>query len=366
MQLPRLITFYLPQFHPTQENDDWWGEGFTEWTNVVKARPLFRGHYQPHFPADLGYYDLRVPEVRNLQADLARSHGIYGFCYYHYWFSGKRLLERPFAEVCKSGGPDFPFCLCWANQSWTGIWHGEPNRILIEQEYPGIKDFEDHFNYLRKSFLDPRYILVDDKPLFVIYKPLDIPDSNQYIELWQRLAKESGIKGIFFLGIGTPDWDYKKAGFDGMIIDDVNIAFQEMFTNRSHFLNRLILNLFKKNLELSFMRIIKKPMKRQYKEFVNVALNSYELKPFQFNQILPNWDNTPRCGMNGIVLENSTPELFKMHLMNSIEKAKSNNPDNQFIFIKSWNEWAEGNYLEPDQKYGLKYLNIIKDLFLQN
>jgi len=150
----RLIAFYLPQFHPIPENDNWWGKGFTEWTNVAKARPLFRKHYQPHVPADLGFYDLRLPEVRAAQAVMARSVGIEGFCYWHYWFAGKRLLERPFNEVLKSGEPDFPFCLGWANQTWTGIWHGAPNRILIEQTYPGRADYEKHFHALLEAFHD--------------------------------------------------------------------------------------------------------------------------------------------------------------------------------------------------------------------
>ena len=166
----RPIALYLPQFHPIPENDEWWGKGFTEWTNTAKAKPLFRGHYQPHAPADLGFYDLRVPETRIAQAEMAKEYGIEAFCYYHYWFAGKRVLERPFAEVLESGKPDFPFCLCWANETWTGIWHGAPNKVLIEQTYPGYDDHRNHFDFLLKAFTDRRYVTVDGKPLFLIFK----------------------------------------------------------------------------------------------------------------------------------------------------------------------------------------------------
>ena len=164
----RLIAFHLPQFHPIPENDEWWGKGFTEWTNTGKAKPLFPGHDQPKVPTDLGYYDLRLPEARKAQADLARKYGVEGFCYYHYWFGGKRLLERPVNEIIASGEPDFPFCLCWANESWTGIWHGAPRRMLMEQTYPGEADHRAHFEYLLTAFRDKRYITVDGRPRFVI------------------------------------------------------------------------------------------------------------------------------------------------------------------------------------------------------
>ena len=197
----KIIAFYLPQFHPIPENDKWWGKGFTEWTNVGKAKPLFRGHYQPRVPADLGYYDLRIPEVRESQANMAKSFGIDGFCYWHYWFgNGKRLLERPFNEVLQSGRPDFPFCLAWANQSWQGISHGIKNKkILIEQLYPGKEDYINHFNSLLPAFKDSRYIRINDKPVFVIYKPLDIPKIQEFILLWNNLALQNGLKGIFFI-----------------------------------------------------------------------------------------------------------------------------------------------------------------------
>ena len=200
----RLIAFYLPQFHPIPENDLWWGAGFTEWTNVAKAKPLFQRHYQPRSPADLGYYDLRVPEVRVAQAKLARDAGIEGFCYWHYWFAGKRLLERPFNEVLNSGEPDYPFCLGWANESWSGIWHGAPNRILMEQTYPGTQDYERHFYAVLDAFQDARYIRVRNKPLFVIYRPLEIPKCSAFLEQWQTLASKNGLDGIHFVAHTTP------------------------------------------------------------------------------------------------------------------------------------------------------------------
>ncbi len=188
----RLIAFYLPQFYPNPENDAWWGKGFTEWTNTAKARRLYPGHYQPHVPADLGYYDLRVPETRTAQAELARSYGIEAFCYYHYWFAGRRILERTFQEVLTSREPDFPFLLCWANQTWTGAWHGAPNRILIEQTYPGFDDHRRPFESLLPAFCHPRYVRVDGKPVFIIYRPTELPDTVKTIDLWGTMAREAG------------------------------------------------------------------------------------------------------------------------------------------------------------------------------
>jgi lipopolysaccharide biosynthesis protein len=184
----RIVAYYLPQFHPIPENDKWWGRGFTEWTSVARAKPLFRGHYQPHIPADLGFYDLRVPETRIAQAEMASEHGIEGFCYWHYWFAGKKLLERPFEEVLKSGEPNFPFCLGWANHSWTGIWDANPNRKLIEQTYPGTKDHEEHFRHLLQAFIDPRYITVDGKPLLILFRPYEILACKHMTDLWRVLA----------------------------------------------------------------------------------------------------------------------------------------------------------------------------------
>ena len=203
MSKARIIAFHLPQFHPTPENDEWWGKGFTEWTNVAKAKPLYHGHYQPHIPADLGFYDLRLPEARHAQADLAREYGIEGFCYYHYWFGGRRILERPVNEILASGEPDFPFCLCWANHSWNNIWQGVADRTLIEQTYPGMEDHRQHFEWLLKAFVDARYIKVNGKPMFLIYNPSDIPEIKSVMEYWRELAQQAGLKGLHLVGVNS-------------------------------------------------------------------------------------------------------------------------------------------------------------------
>src|ERR1041385_7982249 len=216
----RVISFYLPQYHPIPENDLWWGKGFTEWTNVARAKPLFPGHYQPHVPSDLGFYDLRVPEVREAQAEMAAASGVEAFCYYHYWFAGRRILERPFEEVLRSGRPDFPFCLCWANQTWSGIWHGCPGRILIEQTYPGVADHLEHFRALLGAFEDPRYLKVDDKPLFIIYRPMQVPEVLRATELWREAAAAAGLKGLYLVGLEVdeePDWNPHAHGFDASL-----------------------------------------------------------------------------------------------------------------------------------------------------
>jgi lipopolysaccharide biosynthesis protein len=320
----RLIAFYLPQYHPIPENDQWWGKGFTEWTNVTKARALFHGHYQPRIPADLGYYDLRDPEVRADQAEMAREHGIEGFCYWHYWFAGKRLLEQPFNEVLRSGEPNFPFCLAWANQTWTGIWHGAPNRILIEQTYPGIEDYESHFYAVLDAFNDDRYITIEGKPVFVVYRPHQLPDPKMFTDCWRKLAIQSGLKGIYFI------------------------------------LERICKKLAGIGLKQLYERVFSKPTVYDYKDVIKHADPPLEKDFYQYPCVIPNWDNTPRSGVRGVILHDSTPELFRIHLKEAISQIHDRPKDKRVVFIKSWNEWAEGNYLEPDQKFGQAYLEVIK------
>jgi hypothetical protein len=355
----RLIAFYLPQFHPIPENDEWWGKGFTEWTNVANATPLFRGHYQPHIPADLGFYDLRVPETRVAQANMAREYGIEGFCYWHYWFASRRIIDRPFNEVLRSGEPDFPFCLGWANDSWTGIWHGCADKMLIEQTYPGAKDEEAHFHALLEAFSDKRYITVDGKPLFLIYKPYKLPEPNRFLNHWRELAVKNGLKGIYFVGNArTMEWVPEKDGFDAMVPHNPGLTFYRHFNphfddKKKKFDRHFFKDLYRE--KLSIPEVIK------YEEYIKYA--TPELRDYfdEYPCVLPNWDNTPRCGSRGNVLTDSTPELFRIHLRDAIRQVSHRERDKRIVFVKSWNEWAEGNYLEPDQRFGRAYLEVCRE-----
>ena len=361
----RLIAFYLPQFHPIPENDEWWGKGFTEWTNVAKATPLFRGHYQPRIPADLGFYDLRVPETRIAQAEMAREHGIEGFLYWHYWFAGKRLLERPFNEVLKSGEPKFPFCLGWANDTWTGIWHGCPDKILIEQTYHGKKDEEAHFYTLLNAFGDERYITVDGHPVFLIYKPHMLPEPKRFIDHWKELAVKEGLKSIYFFGHAqTMQWKYEESGFDAMVPHNPGLTLHhafDYFNSKRNFPDNVCLKLTKRKVKDFYKHVFSRPDVFLYKDYIKYALPELRKDFDEFHCVLPNWDNSPRCGVNAFIFHNSTPGLFKKHLREAIEQVAHREPEKRIVFIKSWNEWAEGNYLEPDQKFGKAYLQACKE-----
>ena len=347
----RAIAFYLPQFHPIPENDLWWGKGFTEWTNTAKARPMFRGHYQPHVPADLGFYDLRVPETRVQQAEMAASYGIEGFCYYHYWFAGRRILERPFNEVVASSSPDFPFCLCWANQTWSGIWHGVPNRTLIEQTYPGEADHRSHFAALRPAFCDPRYIRVDGKPFFVIYQPLKLPDIDETLRLWRSLAAEAGLPGLHIAGYSIdPCEDLLSLGYDAMI-------------RGPDFKEHVWRNDWRNPVARVRQKIDYKLGKPHMHEYANLVADQIAAldggKTYQ--SVAHAWDNTPRSGRRGVAYANPDPELFRKLLGAAVADIAGRPADQRLVFLKSWNEWAEGNHLEPDLRYGTAYLQVLAE-----
>jgi len=362
----RPIAYYLPQYYPIPENDEWWGRGFTEWTNVSRARPFFEGHKQPHFPADLGYYDLRVPEVREQQAQMARDAGIEGFCYWHYWFgNGKRLLERPFNEVLNSGKPDFPFCLAWANETWSGIWHGARDKVLIKQEYFGIQDYEKHFYDILPAFLDKRYIRIDDRPLFLVYNPTDLPDMKEFCDTFQNLAVKNNFKGIHLVANNIKnvqiDWDPKIFGFDAY----TTAAHNRIIHDGAPFLSK---SAGKYSITWFHKKILKKLNKKtpvrprhvyEYGEALKYFLLENELNIESYPTIITGWDNSPRSGLNGLILTDFTPEVFRVHLkqvFSYTERAK-----NKIVFVKSWNEWAEGNYLEPESQYGTRFLEVFRE-----
>lgn len=348
----RLIAYYLPQFHPIPENDRWHGEGFTEWTNVKKAQPLFRDHYQPRVPADLGYYDLRDPHIRIQQAEIAAEHGITGFCYWHYWFGGgKRLLETPFNEVLASGTPDFPFCLGWANETWRGVWHGvSKGKVLIEQQYPGIQDYIAHFNALLPAFRDHRYLTIDGKPMFTIYMPTQLPDFETMCDLWNELAQKNGLKGIYFIAHSVYSHevaDLLAKGFDAVNllrlyhIRDAKIAtLADKLFNR---LNSRRYNIFSYSDAMKFFTGQEDRLTRCYPT------------------LIPNWDHSPRSGSKAYILNGSTPELFGKHVQTTLDAMKDKPIEHQVAFVKSWNEWGESNYLEPDVRFGRQYLQALKN-----
>jgi lipopolysaccharide biosynthesis protein len=346
----RAIAFYLPQYHPIPENDTWWGKGFTEWTNVASAKPLYPGHHQPHIPADLGFYDLRVPETRAAQAEMARTYGVEAFCYYHYWFGGRRLLERPFNEVLATGQPDFPLCLCWANETWSGVWHGSPDRILIEQTYPGKRDRINHFRALLPALSDDRYLTVAGKPLFLIYAPQDLPEPIRYTDHFREMAATAGLKGLHLAGVcWRPGWNPKDFGLDaavpiGMPGAPRVVTWQQPVKKVVHF----------------SMRMLNFPTIYTYEEAMSMLL-PHEMGRSSYPSVFPNWDNTPRSGRRGRVLHGSTPELFRLHLREAMQLVSDRVAERKLIFIKSWNEWAEGNYLEPDKRWGHAYLEVLRD-----
>jgi lipopolysaccharide biosynthesis protein len=355
-RLARAIAFYLPQYHPIPENDEWWGRGFTEWTNTAKAKPMFRGHYQPHIPADLGFYDLRVAETRIAQAELAREYGVEAFCYYHYWFAGKRILERPFDEVLKTKKPDFPFCLCWANASWTGIWHGCPNRTLIEQTYPGYEDHERHLAFLLEAFHDARYVTVDGKPLFLIYWPSEIPEVDKVMEFWREKAERSGLKGLYLVGYTWDgSWVPEKHGFDGAMVERLPPRRPGCSRRNKPF----------EWLVTQYKIKTGKPSVYSYEKVLPELLSDNHSSGREYPCVIPNWDNTPRSGKNGLVLHGSTPELFRIHVKKALKIVEHLRPDHRLIFVKSWNEWAEGNHLEPDLRFGRAYLRVLREEILE-
>ncbi len=354
--MPRFIALYLPQFHRIPENDLWWGNGFTEWTNTAKARPLFKKHEQPHIPADFGFYDLRYPEIKELQAALAREAGIEGFCYYHYWFGdGKMLLEKPFNQVLETGKPDYPFCLAWANHSWfKKAWNPDAegkNIMLIEQTYPGDKDYIAHFNYLLPAFKDRRYIRVNGKLFFIIYDPIGFKDVKHFIELWRELAKTNGLNDFYFVATDA-DSRNKDAclakGFDAIHnVDLLNIHHN--------------LSTVKKVWLMINSKWFHRPRVFEYKD----AIKYMVIDDCRDRQVIPvigpNWDHTPRSGYFGTVLKNPDPKYFKEITKRAINIVKDKPKEEQIIIIKSWNEWGEGNYMEPDIKYGRRYVEVLKE-----
>ena len=339
----RVIAFLLPQFHPIPENDVWWGRGFTEWTNVSRAKPLFPGHDQPRVPADLGFYDLRLADTREMQAELARAHGIHGFCYYHYWFGGKRLLERPFDEVLSSGQPDFPFCLCWANEPWSRRWDGQPQDVLQPQTY-SLDDDRRHIEWLIPALRDRRAIRIEGKPVFLVYQVKELPDPRRTVDIWRTEVERAGLPGIYLIGVETgwdAAWDATAVGFDAKVL------FQPQF---------------------SMLRTVPRSMVSapgslevyDYDAAWPILANPEPVPYRRYSSVFPSWDNSPRRGMAGLAVHNSTPASYEAWLRHTIERTRRDDSEHHIVFVNAWNEWGEGCYLEPDAKHGRGFLEATR------
>ena len=355
MNKPRIIAFYLPQFHPIPENNEWWGKGFTEWTNVGKAKSLFPGHKQPKVPTELGYYDLRLSQVQKQQVEMAKEAGVEGFCYWHYYFgNGKQLLETPLKNVLKDSSIDFPFCLGWANEPWEHkLWNkdGSGNKLLIAQEYNGQEDYRKHFEIILPCLRDDRYIKIDDKYVFLIYKPKSIPNIQEFFKLWREWAKEELGKDFYF--IAHAYWnesnfeDYYSQGFDGV------------------YSNRIALppdGFWKRHIDNFRRKIFGWPRLYDYKKIIKNCNSENDKKENVFPSIICGWDHTPRSGKKGMVYTNFTLENFRKHIEDICKVVENKEDDHKVIFLKSWNEWGEGNFMEPDLEFGRGKIETLKSV----
>ena len=339
----RPIAFYLPQYHPIPENDRWWGKGFTEWTNVVRGVPQFVGHYQPHLPSELGFYDLRVREVRNEQARLAKEYGIAAFCYYHYWFGGRRLLERPFSEVLQSKEPDFPFCLCWANENWSRRWDGSEQDILMAQDH-SPEDDRAFIHALFDAFRDERYLRVEGKPVFLVYRPSLLPNPRETADIWRSECAGAGIGDIFLCNVHSFDTiSPEEIGFDASVEFPPNLK-----------------PLRKVNATVELVNPDFSGIVYEYPEVTNPSPPPYTL----FRGIFPEWDNTARRkGNGGAIVVGSSPEKYGAWLTEVCRYTTQYlPPERRLLFVNAWNEWGEGCHLEPDARNGRSYLETTREV----
>lgn len=363
----KVIAFYLPQYHETKENNEWWGEGFTEWVNVKKAKALYEGHNQPRIPLNRNYYNLLDDNVKQWQINLAKKYCIYGFCIYHYWFNGRLLLEKPVEQFLANKELELPFCLCWANENWTTQWVDSEAKILIKQKYGDKEDWKKHFEYFLPFFKDERYIKEDNCPLLVIYRPDIIDHLNEMLDYWDDLAIKNGFNGIVFLNQYSNIEDIKE----GDLKFKYHIEYQPIFANRwkkkkSSFRCRKFTIKIKKVLNVimpwkdwTSVAFVNMDFKIDYDMIWNSILNHKPVSEKCIPGAFVDWDNTPRKGGRGSVYFNASPKKFEIYFRKLVEKAKTEY-QNDYLFIFAWNEWGEGGYLEPDQKNEFRYLEAIK------
>ena len=372
----KVIAMYFPQFHVIPENDEWWGEGFTDWVNVKKARPQFEGHYQPRVPLDADYYDQSQPEVLRRQAELAKNFGIYGFCHYHYWFDGRQLLETPTELMLKDSSIDIPFCLSWANETWSRRWDGLDFQLLIKQTHPADKKrWKLHFDYLLKAWTDDRAIKVDGKPVFVIYRPQNIPEIADMLDYWRELAHQSGLPGLYF--IVQKSFQYPRNcfhGFDAMFqfqpFETIHSPFMEGRPNKYSLFGKLVHSLPERAqdfLRALYARALQKMTVHDYEAVWNYIVqvrNDEQLVTYP--GAFADWDNTARYGNRARLFRGASPERFEYWFGKLLESMPERGLPEDFIWLNAWNEWAEGAYLEPDEKFGLAYLSALKSQVMRH
>lgn len=356
----KIIAFYLPQFHEIPENNQWWGKGFTEWVNMKRAKPLFEGHYQPRIPLNHNYYDLSDPEVMRWQVGLARKYGLYGFCFYHYWFDGHLLLQKPVENYLADETLNLPFCICWANEHWTNAWVSKENKVLIEQRYGDKKEWKEHFEYLLPYLKDNRYICEDGKPIFIVYRPEIIDCLNPMLDYWQELAKENGMPGISFVYQHPSYYVYPEkdeSRFDHYIEYQPTFSRAVMMKQNLSFLRNLkrrISTIAEKRLGIDIRHVTDSSLtKYSYDEAWEAILN-YSPEPKAYPGAFVDWDNTPRRQDRGSLYEGVTCDKFKKYMTGQIINAREKYKTDK-IFLFAWNEWAEGGYMEPDEyrEYGM-------------
>lgn len=357
------IAIVLPQFHPIPENDKWWGKGFTEWRNVVKARARFHGHYQPQLPQDFGYYDMRLPKTRLDQATLAAAHGVYGFCYYHYWFSGRRLLQQPVEELLKSGEPNFPYMLCWANENWSRNWDGGFGKILVEQIY-SREDFNTHARDLAIHFRDERYILAQGRPVFAIYKPASIPNLADRIAQFREAFAKCNVNPLICYFSSFDGNQGRESNLSSIF--DYGIEMQP----HSPTLPPLMSNKWRRRAQLLRhgywpAAVHRKDIVLPYEEVVLADISRHKAtKETHFPSVCPAWDNSARRKTGALILHGSTPKLFQRWVRAKIDHTDWSALPESYLFINAWNEWAEGNHLEPCEQWGCAYLEALQAALL--
>ncbi|MGL4955493.1 MAG: glycosyltransferase WbsX family protein [Cetobacterium sp.] len=353
----KIIAYYLPQFHSTVENDKWWGKGFTEWDNVKNAKSLYEGHEQPKIPLNDNYYNLMNKETMEWQSELAEKYLIYGFCYYHYWFKGRKMLEKPLENLLEWRDIKQKYCFCWANHDWKRTWDGT-DELLIKQEYGLEKDWEEHFEYLLNYFNDERYIKKDGKPIFIIYDPLKIPKCDEMISFWEKMAKKSGLKGIYIIeSLNNKRNEFLKKS--SAVVLREPMYSRVMKNNLQIKVNKIIYSVLKK---IKMIKIVKNVKRYNYDNIWNKVIRNYEKLNISKKEIYQgsfiNWDNTPRHKMRGSTFDGFTLQKFEKNLFIQKKLAKKNR--SEYIFFNAWNEWAEGMYLEPDKKSKNNSLKTIK------